>query len=67
MTKDEIVGLHHRLSGHESEQTPGEWRTEKPGALQSLGLQTVRRNLAFEQQQQFSQAFEGLSHVKESY
>ena len=24
MTKDEMVGWHHRLNGHESEQTPGE-------------------------------------------
>ena len=24
MTKDEMVGWHHRLDGHESEQTPGE-------------------------------------------
>ena len=68
VTEDETVGWHHRLGGHESEQTPREWRTEKPGALQSMGLQRVTRNLAFEQQQQqFSQVLEGLSHVKESY
>ena len=24
MTEDEMVGWHHRLSGHESEQTPGD-------------------------------------------
>ena len=24
MTEDEMVGWHHRLNGHESEQTPGE-------------------------------------------
>ena len=23
MTKDEMVGWHHRLNGHESEQAPG--------------------------------------------
>ena len=23
MTEDEMVGLHHRLNGHEFEQTPG--------------------------------------------
>ena len=23
MTEDEMVGWHHRLNGHESEQTPG--------------------------------------------
>ena len=24
MTEDEMVGWHHRLNGHESEQTPGD-------------------------------------------
>ena len=24
MTEDEMVGWHHRLTGHESEQTPGD-------------------------------------------
>ena len=24
MTKDEVVGWHHRLNGHEFEQTPGD-------------------------------------------
>ena len=24
MTKDEMVGWHHRLNGHEFEQTPGD-------------------------------------------
>ena len=24
MTEDEMVGRHHQLSGHESEQTPGD-------------------------------------------
>ena len=24
MTEDELVGWHHRLSGHEFEQTPGD-------------------------------------------
>ena len=27
MTEDEMVGWHHRLNGHESEQAPGWWRT----------------------------------------
>ena len=33
MTEDEIVGWHHRLNGHEFEQTlgDGEGRTGKPG------------------------------------
>ena len=34
-TGDEMVGWHHRLDGHEFEQTPRrEWRTEEPGVLQ---------------------------------
>ena len=24
MTEDEMIGWHHRLDGHESEQTPGD-------------------------------------------
>ena len=28
-TEDEIVGWHHRLNGHECEQTPGESRGQK--------------------------------------
>ena len=39
-TEDEVVGWHHRLNGHESEQTWREWRTGKPGVLQSMGLQS---------------------------
>ena len=31
MTEDEVAGLHHRLSGHESEQTPGD--SEGQGSL----------------------------------
>ena len=31
MTEDEIVGWHHRLNGHESEQTPGD--SEGQGGL----------------------------------
>ena len=36
------VGWHHRLNGHELEQTPGDGRTGKPGVLQSMGSQRVR-------------------------
>ena len=45
----ELVGWHHRLNGHESEQTPGERRTGKPGVLQSMGSQRVGHDLATEQ------------------
>ena len=31
MTEDEMVGWHHRLNGHESEQTPGD--SEGRGSL----------------------------------
>ena len=31
MTKDEMVGLHHQLNGHESEQIPGD--VEGQGSL----------------------------------
>ena len=47
-TEDEMVGWHHRLNGHEFEQT---WRTMKLGVLQSMGSQRVRPNLVSEQQQ----------------
>ena len=44
MTEDELVGWHHRLNGHEFEQTPGDGRTGKPGVLQSMGSQRVRQD-----------------------
>ena len=31
VTKDEMVGWHHRLNGHESEQIPGD--SERQGSL----------------------------------
>ena len=37
MMEDEIIGGHHRLSGHQFEQT-------KPGVLQSMGSQKVGRD-----------------------
>ena len=36
----------------EREEKDREWRTEKPDALQSMGLQRVRHDLALKQQQQ---------------
>ena len=41
-TEDEMIGWHHQLSGHESEQTPGD--SEGHGSLvcrKSMGLQRV--------------------------
>ena len=43
MTGEEMVGWHHRLNGHELEQTPGVGDGQ-PGVLQSVGLKRVRYN-----------------------
>ena len=43
MTEEEMVGWHHRLNGHEFEQTPGVGDGQ-PGVLQSMGLKRVRYN-----------------------
>ena len=51
MTEDEMVGWHHRLSGHEFEKTPGD--SEGQGSLACCSpwsLQRVRHGLATEQQ-----------------
>ena len=50
MIEEEMVGWHHRLNGHEFEQTPG-----KPGMLQSMEWQRVEHDLVTEQQQQQDQ------------
>ena len=40
--EEEMVGWHHWLNGYEFEQTQEtEWRTEKPGVLQSMGSKRV--------------------------
>ena len=39
-TEDKMVGWHHWLNGHESEQTPEDSEGQEPGVLQSMGLQT---------------------------
>ena len=37
-----MVGWHHRLNGHEFEQTPGDSEEQgKPGMLQAMGSQRV--------------------------
>ena len=47
-----MVGWHHRLNGHEFEQTPEDSeKTGKPGALQFMGSQRVGHDLVTEQQQ----------------
>ena len=50
--QDEMVGWHHQLNGHESEQTPGD--SEGQGSLVCrgpLGSQRVGHDLVTEQQQ----------------
>ena len=45
MTEDEMVGWHHRLNGHEFEQTPGDGEGQGSLAvLQSMGSQRVRQD-----------------------
>ena len=51
MTEDEMVGWHHRLSGHEFEQTLGNGEGQGSLACYSPGGRRVRRDLAMEQQQ----------------
>ena len=51
MTKDDMVGWHHQLDGHQFEHGTWLW-TGKPGVLQFMGSQRVRYDLAIEQQQQ---------------
>ena len=51
--EDEMVGWHHRLSGHDLEQTPGD--VEGPVILQSMGSRRVRHDLVTEHQQQHVQ------------
>jgi len=47
-----MVRGHHRLNGHESEQTPGHSEGQGSlGCMQSTGLRRVGHNLATEQQQ----------------
>ena len=48
MTEDEMVGWHHRLNGHDSEQTLGD--SEGQGSL-TMGSQRVGHNLGTEQEQ----------------
>ena len=53
VTKDEMVGWHHRLSGHGFEQAPGD--REGQGSLMCCSPWVgVGRDLVTEQQQQLS-------------
>ena len=48
--EDEMPRQHHQFNGHEFVQALRQWRTEKPGMLQSMGPQGVGHNLETEQQ-----------------
>ena len=51
MTEDEMVGWHHLLSAYECEQALGDGEGQRSlECLQALGSQTVRHDLAIEQQ-----------------
>ena len=48
-TEDEMLGWHHRLNGHEFEQTPGADDGQgRPGVLQTMGSQRVGHDWATE-------------------
>ena len=52
-TEDELVGWHHRLNGHEFEQTPGDSEGRGSLACRSLWGRRVGRDLTTEQQHSF--------------
>ena len=50
--QDEMVGCHHRLSGHIDWANSGrQWRTGRPAILQFMGSQRVRHDCVTGQQQ----------------
>ena len=51
MTEDKMVGWHHRLSGHEFEQTSGDSEEQGSLACCSPWGGTVEHNLVTEEQQ----------------
>ena len=53
MTKDETVGWHHQLKGHEFEQTWGDGGGQGSLARCSSWYCRVKRDLATEQQQEW--------------
>ena len=51
MTEEEMVGWHHRLDGHESEQTPGDSEVQGSLVCCSPWLKRVGHNWVTEQEQ----------------
>ena len=52
MTEDELVGWHHRLDGHEFEQTLGNGDGQGSLVLRSMGSKKVEHNRATEQHEE---------------
>ena len=51
MAEDKTAGWHHRLNGHEFEQTLGDANNGEACVLPSMGSQRVGHDLSTEQQQ----------------
>ena len=66
VTEDEMVGWHHRLNGHEFEQTGRWWRTAKPGVLQSMVLKRVEHDLTTEQQNEGQRFLMKMKHPNQN-
>ena len=63
-TEDEMVGWHHRLNGHEFEQTQEIAKDREAWCVQSKDLQRFRQDWVSEQQQNFEYFL--LYHLKYS-
>ena len=50
-TEDEMIRRHHQINGYECEQTGKQWRTGKPGVLQSMGLESIQHGSGTKQEQ----------------
>ena len=58
-TEDKMVGWHHRLNGHEFEQTPGDGEGQGSLVLQSMGLERVRHDWVTEPQLNKGKVYRG--------
>ena len=58
VTEDEMVWWHRCLNGWVYANSRRQWRTGKPGVLQSMGSQRLRQDWATEQNQQKLRQFE---------
>ena len=50
MAKDEMVGWHHQINGHEFEQAAGERKDREAWPAAVHGVTKIQHNLAAEQQ-----------------